>query len=103
MINTLIEYKEAVRSVESLINSSPYKKSYIIERTGISSPTFYRKLKNFSFTVDEMMSIAKILKPEEFYLYELKKSIEKGKEDLKAGRIQSHEEVLEEIRKEFLQ
>lgn len=69
MIQEIIAYKNIVENIESLIDKSTYKRNYIIEKVGISSPTFYRKLKSHSFTPDEMLSIAKILSPEENLKY----------------------------------
>ncbi len=101
MIEEIIKYKNMVSGVEKLMDKSPYKKGYIIEQIGISTPTFYRKLKNLSFTPDEMLEIAKILSPEEYYLMELKESIQNGKNDFKNGRFTSHENIVNEIRKEL--
>ncbi|WP_343696324.1 hypothetical protein [Flavobacterium sp.] len=82
MIQEVIAYKNIVENIEGLIDNSPYKKNYIIEKIGIPSPTFYRKLKTQSFTPDEVLSIAKILSPEENYMLELKADIEQGKVEI---------------------
>ncbi len=61
MREKVIEYKKVLEKVNLLIKSSPYKKNYIIKKTGMSSPTFYRKLKNNSFTPDELLKIIKLI------------------------------------------
>ena len=81
MIQEIITYKNILNSLEDLINKSALKKSYIIEASGIPSPTFYRKLKSLSFTADETLKIVRILNPEESYLHELNESINGGKDD----------------------
>ncbi len=101
MIQEIITYKNIVSNIEELMNKSPFKKNYIIEQVGIPSPTFYRKLKTQTFTPDEMLSIAKVLSPEEVYIMELKESIKRGKEDYKNGRFSSHEDAVNEIKKEL--
>jgi hypothetical protein len=98
MIQEIITYKNIVCNLEDLMNKSPLKKTYIIEKVGIPSPTFYRKLKTQTFTPDEMLSIAKILSPEENYRLELIKGIEQGKRDFEEGNFITHEEMLLELK-----
>ncbi|WP_166921580.1 hypothetical protein [Flavobacterium poyangense] len=102
MIQEVIAYKNIVDNIEDLIDKSPFKKNYIIEKIGIPSPTFYRKLKTQSFTPDEMLSIAKILSPEENFLLELKADIAQGKLDFENGDFITHEEMLEELKNKGL-
>lgn len=40
MIQEIINYKNVLNLLEELIEKSPYKKKYIINKVGISSPTF---------------------------------------------------------------
>lgn len=99
MIQQVIEYKNILNSLGELMDNSPYKKSYIIEKIGISAPTFYRKLKSCSFTADETLNIIRLLTPEEASLYDLKVSLEKGRQDYKKGKTFSRSEVIEDIKK----
>lgn len=98
MIEQVIEYKNILTRLSDLIDNSPYKKGFIIEKVGITAPTFYRKLKTLSFTPDETLSIIRLLTPEDAYLYDLKQSIKRGKEDYKKGNIHSRSEVYAEIK-----
>ncbi|MCR4032572.1 MULTISPECIES: hypothetical protein [Flavobacterium] len=102
MIREIIAYKNIVNDIEDLINKSPFKKNYIIEKIGIPSPTFYRKLKTQTFTPDEVLSIAKILSPEENFMLELKADIEQGKRDLENGDFITHEQMLAELKSKNL-
>jgi len=101
MLAEIIKYKSILNSIGDLIANSPFKMEYIIRETEIPPSTFYRKMKNATFTPDEIMKIAKILRPEEVYLFELKESIKDAKEDYKAGRVTTHKDVIEEIKKDF--
>lgn len=98
MIQEIIAYKNIVDNIESLMDKSPYKKNYIIEKVGIPSPTFYRKLKTQSFTPDEVLSIAKILSPEENFRLRLKTEIENAKREYEEGNYMTHEEMLLELK-----
>lgn len=88
--------------VETLMSKTPYKKGYIIESVGIPAPTFYRKLKSQTFTVDEMLKLAKFLAPEEYYILELKESLAKADDDYKNGRVKKHEDVMDAIKRDYL-
>lgn len=101
MIQEIINYKKLVGGIDELMNKSPFKKNYIIEKIGMPNPTFYRKLKTSTFTPDEMLEIAKILNPEEYYLMELKESIKNAKQNFKEGKITSHEMAVREIMNEL--
>ncbi len=102
MIQEIIAYKNIVDNIENLMEKSPFKKNYIIEKVGIPSPTFYRKLKSQTFTTDEVLSIAKIISPEENYMLELKADIEQGKLDIKNGNFITHEEMLARLKSKNL-
>lgn len=99
MIQEIIAYRNIVNNIEDLMNKSPFKKGYIIEKVGIPSPTFYRKLKSRTFTPDEVLSIAKILSPEEHFRLELLADIEQAKHEYREGNFITHEEMLLELKR----
>jgi len=99
MIQEVIAYKNIVDNMEDLMDKSPYKKNYIIEKVGIPSPTFYRKLKSRTFTADEVLSIAKILSPEENFRLQLKAEIENAKREYDEGNFMTHEQMLIELKR----
>jgi len=99
MIQEVIAYKNILDNIEILINESSFKKNYIIKQIGIPSPTFYRKLKTQTFTPDEVLSIAKILSPEENFMIELRADIEQAKQEYKEGNFITHEEMLLELQR----
>lgn len=98
MIAEIIAFKRVVGELDELMKNSPFKKNYIIDQIGLSVPTFYRKLKNQTFTADEMMSIAKIISPEEYYRIELMSELEEARNDYKNGKTISHSEMIERIK-----
>ncbi|MBC5839775.1 hypothetical protein [Flavobacterium muglaense] len=98
MIQEILTYQKLVNGIDELMNKSPFKKNYIIEQVGIPGPTFYRKLKSQSFTPEEMLSIAKILSPEEYFMMELKAEIEEARLDYKEGRVYKHADILLELK-----
>lgn len=98
MIQEILVYMKVVNEIYELIDKSTYKKNCIMDKVGISRSTFYRKLTTKSFTLDEILEIAKIICPDEFYMLELITEIEKGKNDFDAGRIITHNEMIQKIK-----
>ena len=98
MIQQILDYKNVLEEIEGMINASPYKKGYIIDKVGIPAPTFYRKLKTLSFTPDEVLSIAKLLNPREAILMEMKQS----EIEIDNGNYIEHADLSNQLRKEFL-
>lgn len=128
MIQEVIRYKSILENLPELIEKSPFKKGYIINKVGISAPTFYRKLKSGSFTADETLKILRLINPEEAYLNDLKQTIikenaavlkdttfnrseivkeiavllDKSNLDKNEGRIIEHSDAMEFLRKKHL-
>jgi len=98
MLQEIIAYRKIAIQLDELIDKSPYKKKYIIEQLGLSSPTYYRKLQNQTFTINEMLSIAKILDPIEYNKWELLQEIEQAREEISNGKIIPHSEMIKRIK-----
>ncbi|MGC4129316.1 MAG: hypothetical protein QM564_07090 [Bergeyella sp.] len=96
MVAEIENYIKIQNSIDDILKNSPFKMSYIIEKTGIKKPTFFKKLKEKRFTSDELLTIAKIVEP--VYRNETKEeileSLKRAEEDIKNGRFHTHEEVM---------
>jgi len=101
MIQEVYKYKTILESLEDLINKSPYKKGYIIKEVGITAPTFYRKLKNLSFSVEEVIALLKVINPKEFYKQELLESLEASRKELEQGKTISSSEMRKLMREKI--
>ena len=84
-----------------IIGKSPYKLEYVIEKSQLSKPTFYRKIKNKSFTTGELMSIAKVLEPNYETTEEIIQSLYKSKIEIENEKCNIDEvlQLLKEINK----
>ncbi|MDC8001460.1 hypothetical protein POV26_10445 [Aequorivita todarodis] len=102
MIQLVSDYSNYLDELPELIKNSPYKTAYIIERLQIPKPTFYRKLKERSFTVAEVKELTNILFPKEAILKEIRENILNSRNEIEAGKFTDHGDFMEEIRKEFL-
>ena len=50
MIAEIEKYIAIQNNIDEILKNSPFKMSYIIEKSGIKKPTFFRKLKEKKFT-----------------------------------------------------
>ncbi len=98
MLQIVNKYVNYVEHLKEYVNNSPYKTSYIYEKIGMNKQNFYRKMRNNSFTPKEVLSISKILFPDEALLLELQKS-QKDKEN---GRVMEYSKGIEILKKKHL-
>lgn len=71
---------------------------YIIEKSGISEPTFFRKMKEKKFLPEELLKIAEIIEPEKSLL----QSLEEAENDFENGIFYSHDEVMKISEERFV-
>lgn len=104
MIAEIEKYIEIQNNIDEILKNSPFKMSYIIEKSGIKKPTFFKKLKEKRFTPEELLVISKTIEIKEWKnetKEEILESIERSEEDFKYGRIHSYDEVRERSRKKI--
>ncbi|KQT17556.1 hypothetical protein ASG31_09140 [Chryseobacterium sp. Leaf404] len=102
MIAEIEKYIEIQNNIDEILKNSPFKMSYIIEKSGIKKPTFFKKLKEKRFTPEELLVISKIIEPKEWRnetKEEILESFLRAEEDFKNGRIYSYDQVKERSRK----
>ena len=66
MIAEIEKYIEIQNNIDEILKNSPFKMSYIIEKSGIKKPTFFKKLKEKRFTPEELLVISKTIEPKEW-------------------------------------
>ncbi len=89
MIAEIEKFIEIQNNIDEIIKNSPFKMSYIIEKSGIKKPTFFKKLKEKRFTPEELLVISKTIEVREWRnetKEEILESLRKSEEDIKAGR-----------------
>jgi len=77
------EYKLFVEELPNRIKKSSFKTSTIIEKTGISKASFYKKIQSNNFTRVEVEKISNVLYIEDL----IHEGVRKSEEDIAAGRI----------------
>lgn len=64
MIAEIEKYIEIQNNIDEILKNSPFKMSYIIEKSGIKKPTFFKKLKEKRFTPEELLIISRTIEPQ---------------------------------------
>ena len=95
------KYIEIQNNIDEILKNSPFKMSYIIEKSGIKKPTFFKKLKEKRFTPEELLVISKTIEPKQWRnetKEEILESLKRSEEDFKNGRIHDYKDVMEATR-----
>ncbi|KAB1159450.1 hypothetical protein F7018_03825 [Tenacibaculum aiptasiae] len=101
MIQLVKDFELYSLRIGELIEKSNYKTKYFIEKLEVSKPTFYRKLKDQTFTVKELVKIAELLYPQEYYEWKLNNNISESKKQYREGKFENARTTIEELRKEY--
>lgn len=99
MVAEIERYIEIQNSIDEILKNSPFKMSYIIEKSGIKKPTFFKKLKEKRFTPEELLIISKTIEPKQWRnetKEEILESLKRSEEDIKMGRVTSYEDFKKE-------
>jgi predicted transcriptional regulator len=97
MITELLETKKIVANFDKTIINSPYKTEYISEKANIPLPTFYRKLRENKFTIDEILAIIEIIQPEQYQFEMLNEKIKIAEQQFKNGAFIAHEDFVFDV------
>lgn len=101
MIAEIEKYIDIQNNIDEILRNSPFKMSYIIEKSGIKRPTFFRKLKEKKFTAEELLVISKTIEPQKWRnetKEEILESLKRSEEDFKNGRFIDGRIVMKEMR-----
>lgn len=80
MTSAIEKYIEISNNIDEILKNSPFKMSYIIEKSGIKKPTFFKKLKEKRFTPEELLIISKTV-------------------EIKVWKNETKEEILESLKR----
>ena len=101
MTSEIEKFIEIQNNIDVILKNSPFKMSYIIEKSGIKKPTFFKKLKEKRFTAEELLTISKTIEPRKWHnetKEEILESLKRSEEDIKNGRVHDGREVMKQAR-----
>lgn len=101
MIQLVKEFTMFADNIGNHIEESNFKTKYFIERLELSKPTFYRKVRESTFTVKELNKIAELLYPQEFYEWKIKENVIKSREEVKNGNFDLARNDIKELRAKY--
>jgi len=102
MIAEIQKYIEIQNNIDQILKNSPVKLSFIIEKSGIKKPTFFKKLKEKRFTPQELLIIAQNVEPKTWRnetKEEILESLKRSEEDFNNGKGIPGEVVMENMKK----
>lgn len=97
MMQLVCDYRNYTQNIKDLIDQSDYKVGFFIKLLNLSRATFYRKIKDNSWTVDEIYKISEKLYPKEAYLLEIKE----GMQDYKNGSYVDVDKYLADLKSQY--
>ena len=95
------KYIEIQNNIDEILKNSPFKMSYIIEKSGIKKPTFFKKLKEKRFTPEELLIISKTIEPKQWRnetKEEILESLKRAEEEIKNGQTTNFYDFVNERR-----
>lgn len=101
MIQTVKEFTQFAENINYYIENSNYKTRYFIESLDISKPTFYKKVREKSFSVKELNKIAELIYPQEFYEWKINQNKIKSREEVENGNFDTARNNLKELRNKY--
>lgn len=101
MIQIVKEFTQFADNINYYLENSNYKTKYFIESLEISKPTFYRKVREKSFSVKELNKIAELIYPQEYYEWKIKQNAIKSREEVKNGNFDTAKNNLTELRNKY--
>ena len=99
MIREIKMVDEYQSKILTEIQKKGFRIDFVVENSKISKPTFYRKIKNKSFTTSELFCIAKLLEPNYETTEEIVQSLLEASAEIEDGNFLTHEEVMLNRRK----
>lgn len=103
MIHIVEEYNNYVNNLSHLIEESDYKLDFYLRKLNVSKPTMYRKLREKSFTNDEIYTLTELLFPKDAYRKQLKESIKEVEKELKDDEVYTSDQVREKLNQILLE
>lgn len=102
ILNSIFETRDILNNIDKHIAKSPYKIEYIIKELGINPGTYYRKLKDKRFTIDELIKICSLIYPEDYQSIQLSNELEESIKQVERGEIITVEDFFADYDKKYL-
>ena len=100
--SSALEIKSFLLDIDKHINKSSYKVEYIVKQLGMTTPTYYRKLKNRRFDIDEIIKILQLIYPDESAKEDFTIQLNESIKQADNGEVFPIEEMFARARKRYI-
>ena len=90
MEKILLEYENLIISLPKLIKNSKFKTEVFIRELGLTTATFYRKMKENRFTLEEVKKLTSVIKLEN----SIDRKLAQSESDIINDRVMTKEQAL---------
>jgi predicted transcriptional regulator len=97
MIAEIKKTKEFLTHFDKEILNSPYKLDYISKKANIPLQTMYRKIKQNKFTLEEVLAILEVIKPEQFQFEMVQEKIKLAEIQIANGQYTTEEDMIFDV------
>lgn len=101
IIHSAFEIKSFLLEIDKHINKSSYKVEHIVKELGLTAPTYYRKLRDKKFDIDELIKILQLIYPTEYDKEYFKIQLDKSIEEADKGEIFPIKEMFTRAKRKY--
>lgn len=102
LFQSIFETQHLLNNIDKHIAKSHYKIEYIVKELGINPVTYYRKLKDKRFSIDELVKIFSLIYPEEYQSVRLSMQLKESMEQIERGEVVTVEDFFSDYDKKYL-
>ncbi len=102
MIQAIFETKDLLNDIGKHIANSHYKVEYIVKELGVTKTTYYKKLKEKRFDINELIKIFSLIYPAEYESVYIGRVLKESMEQAKNGLVSTTEEVFNRCNAKYL-
>ncbi|TXI15072.1 MAG: hypothetical protein E6Q66_03665 [Pedobacter sp.] len=102
IVQSILEVQDLLIDLDRRISKSDYKTERVIKELGIAPATYYRKLRDKKFDINELAKIIQLLYPSEYEKLYIKKRLTISLEQAENGMVSTTEEVMKRYQEKYM-
>ena len=102
IIQSIFEVQNLLNNIDKHIAKSHYKVEYIVKELGMNPSTYYRKLHEKRFDLNELSKICSLIYPEDYKSVQLANRLEKSIEQIERGEVVTEEVFFANYDKKYI-
>lgn len=102
LFQSIFETQQLLNNIDKHIAKSHYKVEYIIKELGVNPVTYYRKLKDKRFDINELIKIFSLIYPEDYQSVRLSIQLKESIEQIERGETITVEDFFADYDRKYL-